>query len=157
MIESKSARVFITTREKILLYLCSKLLPPNGWARKRSNIPLNYCIVSLSCKGDQLAGILTPDHADRVTYLKCGLEHEIWHKPVNSFERSERFWSIVGGHKLLKRRRCEPTWLLLDITHAKSIASLRNSCPFSDSLIVGWKVSNIRCHFNDSKYVRQPI
>lgn len=47
--------------------------------------------MSLSCKGDQLAGILTPDHADRVTYFKCGLEHEVWHKPVNSFERSERF------------------------------------------------------------------
>jgi len=45
--------------------------------------------VSLSCKEDQIPGKLTPDHADRVTYLKRGLEHEVWHKPVNSFERSK--------------------------------------------------------------------
>jgi len=58
---------------------------------------------------DKLASKLTPDHANRIAYLECRLEHEVWHKAVNSFKRSKCFRCIIRGHKLLERRRREPT------------------------------------------------
>lgn len=102
---------------------------------------------------------LTSNHAYRVADLQCGFEHEIRHEPMYPLQAGEPLRSVVCCHKMLENSGSQPFVNHVEnaIPPMQGRAHSRYPRPFYDSLVVLWKIANIRRVLDCGEYVREAV